>query len=82
MTSSYVRLNATLPVIAASLWFASAPMAPAQDVMELDLAFKSGRWIGHESEVRPERGGHETRSAQERVEVKKRHLRRHRGQSR
>jgi len=66
------------------LWLTAASIASAQDVMELDLAFKNGLLQGHDSGARPEVDTHQlrrhdTRDALRRVEVKKRHVRRRRG---
>jgi hypothetical protein len=83
----HARSAPALPAIAILLWLAPASIASAQDVMELDLAFKNSLSQGHAPEVREERRDgqvrrHDTRGAQGRVEVKKRHVPRRRGQRR
>jgi hypothetical protein len=62
------RLAPALTVAATLFWFAAPLVASAQDVMELDLAFKNGQLQGHASEGRQEGRAlqaqrHETRDA-------------------
>lgn len=49
------RLVSMLLVGAALLWLAAPNVAAAEDVMELDLAFKNGQLGTRASEVRQER---------------------------
>jgi hypothetical protein len=81
-----VRRALTLPAIGVLLWLSPASIASAQDVMELDLAFKNGQLQGHAAEGRQEgnelqRQRRDTREGHERV-AKKRDARRRRGQRR
>jgi hypothetical protein len=83
----HARSTSALPAIAILLWLAPASIASAQDVMELDFAFKNGRALGGAPAVRTEEHDvqaqhHETRDEKGRVEVKKRHVPRRRGQQR
>jgi hypothetical protein len=83
----HARSASALPAIAILLWLAPASIASAQDVMELDLAFKNSLSQKPSPELREERRDgqvrrHRARDAQELVEVKKRYVRRHRGQGR
>jgi hypothetical protein len=63
------------------LWLIAPSIASAQDVMELDLAFKNGQLQRHASEGRqegstPQVRRRDTRAAFGRIQVKKRHVRR------
>jgi hypothetical protein len=83
----HARLALTLPAVGVLLWLSPASIASAQDVMELDLAFKNGQLQGHAPEGRQEGNElqgqrHDTREAHGRVEAKKRDARRRRGQRR
>ena len=79
----HARSASALPAIAILLWLAPASIASAQDVMELDLAFKNGLLQGHPPEVREERRDvqvrrHRARDAQGLVAETKRRARKHR----
>lgn len=77
----HMRLALT-PLLAALVLYLTAPsIASAQDVMELDLAFKNGQLPGHASdgkreESTPQSRSHDTRDALGRVQVKKRRFER------
>jgi hypothetical protein len=69
-----------LAAIAVVLWLALAPIASAQDAMELDLAFKnsmSQAQAPHARDQTPRLQGprHKARSAQRLVAEEKRHVR-------
>ena len=51
----HVRLASTPPAVAVFLWLAAASIARAQDVMELDLAFKNSVPQAHAPEAHDER---------------------------
>ena len=73
------RRAPTLPAVATLLWLAIPSVAGAQDVMELDLAFKSGRLTtsyGQETVPDLQRVG----KPRERTELARRHPRWHRHQ--
>jgi hypothetical protein len=56
--SFLARLAPILSAAAVLLWFVTPSVATAQDVMELDLAFKSGRLVtapGQEAASEPQR---------------------------
>jgi hypothetical protein len=74
------RLASTLLVGAALLWCAAPDVTAAQDVMELDLAFKNGRLGTHTSEVQQER--RDSRANSVVATTKKRSWRRRPGNSR
>jgi hypothetical protein len=83
----HARSALALPAIAILLWLAPASIASAQDVMELDLAFKNSLSQKPAPEVRAERRDGQARRQRARddqglVEVKKRHVRRRGGQGR
>jgi len=71
-----LRLVSALPAVAVLLWLAPASIASAQDVMELDLAFKNSLSRGPSPEVRAERRNEQGRRH------KARRARRHRAQGR
>jgi hypothetical protein len=81
------RLALTLPAVVILLWLAPASIASAQDVMELDLAFKNSLSQRPSPEVREERRHvqarrHKARDAQGRVADKKRRARKSRAEER
>jgi hypothetical protein len=51
----HMRTASTVGAVVGLLWLAPAPNAYAQDVMELDLAFKNSLSQGHALEVGQER---------------------------
>ena len=75
-----MRMASTVGAVAGLLWLAPASIAYAQDVMELDLAFKNSLSQGHAPEVGQERRrlqgrGHKARNAPGLVAEKKRRAR-------
>jgi hypothetical protein len=83
----HARSTSALPAIAILLWLAPASIASAQDVMELDLAFKNSLSQKPSPELREERREgqvrrYRARDAQGLVAETKRRARKHRGQRR
>ena len=81
------RLALILPAVVILLWLAPASIASAQDVMELDLAFKNSLSQRPSPEVREERRNgqawrHKARDAEGLAAEKKRHARRRRAEER
>jgi hypothetical protein len=81
-TLTFHTRPALTPLFAALVLYLTAPaIASAQDVMQLDLAFKNGQLSGQASDGKregsiPQPRRHDTRDALRRVQVKKRRFER------
>jgi len=83
----HARVALNLPTVAVLLWLAPASIASAQDVMQLDLAFKNSLSQGHAPQVQEERRDvqgrrHKARDAQGLVAGEKRRARRRQARGR